>query len=389
MRPSLLPWVALASALTIAACAHSTPADDGTLPALTGPLTLSAPVRLTFNDGMDHVASFSDDGTTLLYAFQEKLPLPPVVVSRPDADRCIGVMPAAGGTRQSICRPDLTGLDSTDAFEHATVNAAGALLYAAYSSRIGSLITNGGTLRLASLGAPWPGRALLTTPTVTAGISFDHFGVIRWASPTLFFVEVHDQTLIGNPYNELKLDTLALGLGILRGDLSGSGVVFTAVTGADSANGFDLSAGRDSLYFTRLDDATLYAIPIGGGARSVVYTEPAGGGRRILRDPVRVGTRIAVVRQNYQARLQQLSPPTGLEAGAAIQLVRPSDGTATTLVAASGSASTQGSLAAFGAMAASPDGCRLVVEHRVVEKFSFTTDLYAYCLGLAGQCSCS
>lgn len=349
-----------------------------------------APARYTFDGGLDQVGSFSADGTTLFYAFQPRLPLPPLVPARPDVDRCIGLLPANGGTRREICRDDFAGLDSTDAFEHAALGPDGTLLYSAYSAPIRSLLTTSGTLRAGSLSAPYPGRILLATPTVTAGLSFDHFGAIRWASPTTFFVQVFDQTLIGNPYNEIKTDTLQLGIGILRGDLTATGAVFTAVAGADSASGFDLSAAGDSLYFTRLDDAALYVVAGTGGTRRVVYSLASATPRTILRDPTRVGGRIAVVRQDYQPRatLKFPDPPWGLAPGSQIELVRPGDGAATPLARTTGSRNTEGALAAFGALLGSPDGCRLVVEHRIVQGFTYTTDLYAYCLGVGGQCSC-
>lgn len=390
LRSRVAVSLAIAVVVACAACQHSTPFAGETPPTSDGAFSVGAPVRFTFDNGMDQVGSFSADGTMLLYAFQPKLPLPPLVPARPDVDRCIGLLPANGGTRREICRDDFAGLDSSDAFEHAALGADGTLLYGAYSAPIRGLLTSSGTLRAGSLSQPYPGRILLTTPTVTAGLSFDHFGVIRWASPTTFFVQVLDQTLIGNPYNEVKSDTLQLGIGILRGDLSATGVVFTAVAGADSASGFDLSIAGDSLYFTRLDDASLYVVAGTGGTRRVVYSLASAAPRTILRDPTRVGGRIAVVRQDYQQRatLKFPDPPWGLAPGSRIELVRPSDGTATLLASATGNRNSEGALAAFGALLGSPDGCRLVVEHRIVQGFTYTTDLYSYCLGPAGQCSC-
>jgi len=133
-------------------------------------------------------------------------------------------------------------------------------------------------------------------------------------------------------------------------------------------------------------------MPIGGGARRSVYTEAPQSVRRIVRDPVRVGARVAVIGQNFPARVNdRLVWTTGLEPASAITLVRPSDGTATILtsIGSTPPPSSQGAVAAFGALAASPDGCRLIVEHRMLKSPTFTTDLYAYCLGVSGQCSCS
>ncbi|MEP6590043.1 MAG: hypothetical protein ABJC19_02565 [Gemmatimonadota bacterium] len=389
LKPTFRPLLAIL--LVTAACGHSESYTATGPEAASGPFVIGTPTRLTYASGMDLLSGFSPDGKTLLYSFQDRFLPPPAVPARPDFDRCIGLLPAGGGTRQEICRADFAGDATTDAFEHAALGTDGALLYGAYSSGIRAPLVSQGSLRLATLAAPWPGRVLLTTPTVIGGFSFDHFGTPRWLSTSTFYVPVHDQSLVGSPDNEVKVDTIAFGIGILRGDLTANGVVFTAVAGSDSASGFDFSAGRDSLYLTRFNDPTLYRIPITGGVRQVVYTSPPVSGPTILRDPVRVGNRIAAVRHNYQ-RLDQFrypDPPVGLGPDAAIIVIDPSLGTASTLVAAPGRFRVQGSLAAFGALAASPDGCRLVVEHRIVQEFTFTTDLYSYCLGPAGQCICS
>jgi hypothetical protein len=104
---------------------------------------------------------------------------------------------------------------------------------------------------------------------------------------------------------------------------------------------------------------------------------------------VRIGARFAVVGQDFPILInQRLVYITGLEPGGAITLVRPSDGTST-ILADIRPPGGQGGLAAFGALAASPDGCRLIAEHRLIRTPSFTTDLYSYCLGTSGQCSCS
>ncbi|MES2304177.1 MAG: hypothetical protein V4558_01645 [Gemmatimonadota bacterium] len=394
MRSRTTPRIGLLLLMAGAGCGHSEPFLTGAPPGQDGPLLVGAPTRLTYGDGMDLVASISPDGATLLYAFQPYKPPPPATLSRPDVDRCIGIMPVGGGSRREICRADNAGLDSTDAFEQASLGSDGALLYAAYASRIGAPAVNTGALRLGTVDAPYPGRVLLTTPNFVSGLSFDHFGAIRWISATSFLVEVHDQQIFSNGGNDTRSDTFPLGVGILRGELNGGQATFSMVAGTDSASGFDLSVAKDSIYFTRLDDARLYVVAIAGGTRRAVFTEPANGAtRRYLRDPVRIGNRVAVVGQDYQQRenlkFPPGQPPLGLGAGSVVKAIGPGDGIASSLLATNGSNSTQGSFAAFGALAASPDGCRLVVEHRIVKESSFTTDLYSYCLGTGGSCVCS
>lgn len=359
----------------LAACAHTDAAESTGPTPLDAPHATATPTRLTFESGMDHVASFTADGATLVYAFQP--------AGRADRDRCLALMPAGGGTRTEICDDAVAHRNTTDAFEHAAVGDDGALLYGAFTSAIGAPLVSRGELRLATRTAPLTYRTLFTTPTVIGGFSFDHVGTIRWLSPTAFLVNAVDQSLIGSPYNEFKVDTLTLGIGLLRGDLGATGATFTAVPGTAGLNGFDLSRQRDSIYFTVQEDSSLWALPVTGGTpRRVRFESSLPNGRMILRDPARVGARIAVVRQLWQSRDRQPSPPWGMSALSAIELVNPGDGAMTTL------ATTPGSDLIFGALAGSPVGCRLVAEHRFPSGFTFTTDLYAYCLGSGPECSC-
>lgn len=367
--------LALACVLSLTACAHSDPAEATGPTALDGPHAAASPTRLTFESGMDHVASFTADGATLLYSFQG--------TDRADRDRCIGLLPAAGGTRREMCDDAVLHRNSTESFEHAAVNDDGALLYGAFTSAIGAPLVSSGELRLATRSTPLTYRSLFTTPNVIGGFSFDHIGTIRWLSATTFLVNAVDQSLIGSPFNEAKLDTLTLGIGLLRGELTATGATFTAVPGTAGLNGFDLSAGRDSIYFTVQDDSSLWAMQVTGSTPRRVYFEASQpGGRMILRDPARVGDRVAVVRQLWQQRTGQPNPPWGMSGLSAIRLVRPADGSSTLF------ATSPGTSLIFGALAASPTGCRLVAEHRMPQGFTFTTDLYAYCVGTGPECAC-
>ena len=143
--------VPLALLGALLACAHTEAAESTGPTALDGPHAAATPTRLTYEAGMDHVGSFSPDGATLLYAFQP--------AGRADRDRCLGLMPATGGTRTEICDEAVAHRNSTDAFEHPALNDDGALLYGAFTSTVGAPLVSSGELRL---DAPPPGRYLLT-----------------------------------------------------------------------------------------------------------------------------------------------------------------------------------------------------------------------------------
>lgn len=366
-----------AMVIALAACSHSEPFGPSAPPPFDGAATASVPVRLTFEAGEDGFPSWSPDGRQILYSFQPR--------DRHDADRCIGVIPGKGGTREEFCDNSGPGATRTDALEYPTVNTAGGLLYARYASGIGDFIpiTDQISLQLADMGDPLRAQNLLPLPTQIDGVGLTRIGTIRWADTSTFYLVAEQMTLTRNPFSLAFQDTVISGNGLLRGRLTASGATFEAVAGIVDANGFDFSAGRDSVFFTRTGDNRLYVVSLAGSSARVVYALPQQlPGLREIRNPVRIGPWVAAITQDIDTS----QPPrftAGLAPNAKIELIRTSDGTSQVL------RNGAGQVPAFGRLAVSPDGCTLVVEFREPRRISFTTDLYAICLGPGGSCTCA
>jgi len=378
-RPSagkVVCGIRLAAMLATTACAHSDAFQTTLPPRDNDPFDAAIPVRLTYDAGIDGFQSFSPDGSKLLFAFQPR--------DRPDNDRCIGVMPAGGGPREEFCDNTGVGAFLTDALEYPAVNAQGDLLYARYVSGIGDFIANTGetTLRLARIEAPREGRIILQLPTMINAVGMTRIGTIRWADATTFYFVAEEMTLARNPISRTFHDTVTFGRGLVRGRVNGTEATFEAVNGIVDASGFDLSAGRDTIFFTRTNDSRLYAVAVSASVARVVHESPRVGGRpRVLRDPVRTGNLVLAVSQDIDLGTPPLYP-AGLAPNVRIERIRTDTGEWATLLAAGGL------FPAFGRLAVSPDGCTLVSEFRRFESVSFTTDLHAICLGQGVPCRC-
>ncbi|HSC59045.1 MAG TPA: hypothetical protein VLC11_05745, partial [Gemmatimonadales bacterium] len=85
--------VALIAAL---GCSHVDPGAPSD-PPITRPFDPAPPVRLTLNPGQDQWPAFTADGRGIWYVYED--------LTRTDHDQCLGLLPAAGGTRTvSACQ---------------------------------------------------------------------------------------------------------------------------------------------------------------------------------------------------------------------------------------------------------------------------------------------
>jgi hypothetical protein len=79
-----------ASALAVVACGHSEPFVSGPHET-TGAFVGGTPIQLTYSPLSDYEPAFSVDGQWITYQFER---------GTPDRDRCLAIIPAAGGTRR-------------------------------------------------------------------------------------------------------------------------------------------------------------------------------------------------------------------------------------------------------------------------------------------------
>ncbi len=90
------------------ACSHSSPVSV-TDPARLGPFGSGTDVQVTFNPGQDYWPAYTEDGGGVLYQYSQP--------GRFDDDRCIGLLPAAGGTQiWHLCDNRVSQVDSANSF---------------------------------------------------------------------------------------------------------------------------------------------------------------------------------------------------------------------------------------------------------------------------------
>src|SRR5258708_1252438 len=167
--------VALPVLLAAFACDHPTPPEPGSYWPQ-GPFSTAIPRRLTFNPGQDLTPAWLPDGSGIIYQFQR--------LDEPDFDRCLGILPAAGGVRREICNTNPKSADSTDVYGSPAVSAGGRLFYTRASDfwRLHNLAPTYQSVVVAPLATPLLVDSVRNLPyAVTPGGTM-HYGIdnVRW-----------------------------------------------------------------------------------------------------------------------------------------------------------------------------------------------------------------
>jgi len=256
-------------ALFPVACSHSdtfsTPVSAVGSPG-TGP-----DVQLTFNPDQDYWPIWTQDGQGILYAFVDpQLP----------NHRCLGLLPAAGGTRLwQLCDNRSLRADTVSSFAGYALDAAGRLLFAEAVSpaRLGGGTPPNVTLWLADTASPYRRTPLLTLPTTVGSTVVTWLSEIVWTGSNAFlalgqqFNVLPHCVTIGRPLHTTTLcstsDTIFAGAGtVVSGVITGTHATLQAVAGTDSATSYTLAENGASIVFTRHHDLRLFRVPTGGGA---------------------------------------------------------------------------------------------------------------------------
>lgn len=281
----------LALALVLAACGHEGPLTPGAYsphqPAGVGPV-----VRLTFNPGVDLGPSWLPDGSGILYTIER--------IDRNDLDRCLALLPAAGGTiEREICDALPSADDSVNAYTAAAVSSDGRLAYVRASAPLA--VGWPKTPRTQELVvAPWdqPGvaRVLRTIPYPgPSGRVHQAISQVSWlgGNALVFIGQKVDYPALCNSCS--LVDTLATGLEVVLLDFSGQTPVLTMLPGTDQASSV-ATAGNDTVYFTLNGDSRVFRLQVSNGSLSTAHDFGAGA---IARDvAVRAGRLVAVVGGN-------------------------------------------------------------------------------------------
>ncbi len=258
---------AIAAVLATASCGHSDPPSSAAPPPEEGAFGTASPLRLTYNPGSDVAASFSDDGRFIVYTY--------ATTGRQDRDRCLGIMPAAGGTRVfERCETRLAYNDSSDTFTSGALDAEGRLLFLRSTSRIAAQVPSGPGLYLAPT-PDAPAVRILSLPLVIGGETATWLSDIRWAGATGFTALAQEITVVPRCPGCTLRDTTFIPLFVVRGTIVSGAATLQAIAGTDGATVYAMSSDGSQVLFGR-GGPTLELVAASGGTPTTVTTIPIG-----------------------------------------------------------------------------------------------------------------
>jgi hypothetical protein len=271
-------WAAVA-ALLAAACGHSTPCCDA-LTGSAGPFDTANPTRLTFASGANIWPAFSWDGASLAYQFDR---------GTADRDRCAGLLPSAGGQRIGrVCAWELTEAGQTDIFTALTPMAGNAVAFVRYTSALGATAPQTGGLYVGQLDAARDARLVLPLLAMPAGASARYDFLLRpvRTGPDQLLA-LAGQTIIGPRVLGGPIDTVYIGIEVVRLDLGEGNAVVTPIADADGAADWAYDESVGTIYFHRPTYApatpvsqfqvvadTVFRVSVTGGTPTAFWGQP-------------------------------------------------------------------------------------------------------------------
>ena len=245
----------------MAAACHAQPfvPDEYTV----GPSGDGPDVQLTYNADQDYWPAWTQDGRGILYSF--------VSPGSKVGHRCLGLLPAAGGTRLwELCDNRATRDDSVSSYSAYALDANGRLLVAEAVSgaRFNELPTHT-TLWLADTAAPYARTTLLALPVQADTTLVDWLSEITWTGPNTFLALGQRFTTApsclacgGRPDSAF----VVAGGVVIRGTIAGGHAAIAAVAGTAGATAYSLAEGGSAIVFTLAHDLVLHKVPVAGGS---------------------------------------------------------------------------------------------------------------------------
>ncbi|MGH7523657.1 MAG: hypothetical protein ACREK8_05060 [Gemmatimonadales bacterium] len=270
-------WILLALALTLAGCSHSDTFTASVAPL--GPISTGDDIQLTVNSDQDYWPTWTADGRGILYAFVNPV-APGVPATR---HRCMGILPAAGGTRLwQWCDNRFVRTDTLSSFTAYALNSDGRLLYAEAlapaNPPAAASFPHSITLWIADTAHPLQRTALLTLPDALPGITW--LADLEWTGPASFIAlgQVFGSfPHCGACFNEDSLFADVPGI-VVTGTIVGNHATLQPVTGTTGATGYSLAQGGTSIAFIRRGDPSMYLVPVTGGTAVAI---PTGAGQQL------------------------------------------------------------------------------------------------------------
>lgn len=272
------PRLALAL-IAVLGCSHVDPGAPSD-PPITRPYDPAPPVRLTLNPGQDQWPTFTADGRGIWYAYED--------LDRTDHDQCLGLLPAAGGTRTvSACQD--TPAAAAESLDVALSPAVlgDRIAWMRIDSPIGGVQPEAGDLVVAPVTDLANARSVRNFPRHSPSGNFHSYGTdVQWVDDsTLAYVGVQFY------YNYIYRDTSVAGIEVALVHLSEPGDSMTVAGGTFGATSLAVGPVHGELYFTRFD-SRIYRVQLPDTTRTVAFDFGALGSA----EDVRVaGTRMLAV----------------------------------------------------------------------------------------------
>lgn len=237
--------LALVLALTTA-CGHVNPAapDDQRI---VGAFDSTPPLRLTLNPGQDQWPVWSTDGQSIWYSYED--------LDRSDHDHCLGLIPAAGGTRSAgFCQDaPVAASDSLDVASSPAIRGT-RLAWVRVNSTIGGLIPDGGDIVVAPLSNLSAQQSVRHFPYHASSGSDYSFGVdLQWLDDTTL-VYVGVQMTV----NTISDDTVIAGQEVALIHLGATGATSSVVGGTAGASSVAVGPRNWEIYFTKDGDSRVF-----------------------------------------------------------------------------------------------------------------------------------
>jgi hypothetical protein len=327
----------------LAACAHEKPFGQDAFDQDTT-LMRGQDRQLTFNPGTDRTPAWRPDGSGILYMFE--------AISASPRDRCLGELPATGGTMRNVACPVTTAsLDSLDTFFEPSAGPQSKLLYLREASPPDGITAFNSALMLAD------GPDLLAATAVqpypyTASNGKIHQGIsnIHWLSNTRA-VYLAEKVLYLSACGSCPTDTVRTGIEVVQLDFAGPSPTTSIVPNTDDVSSIDATAEPDTIIITRNGDARVYQLSVSTGATTIIHDFGPG---EIARDAQVRGNRLyAVIKGRVSFVVDPVLGPVQRDEGGQLIAVDLSNGISSPMIVTE---------RFFRRPAISPEGHHLVAE---------------------------
>jgi hypothetical protein len=252
----------LVALLALAGCSHQDPFPNGD-PTPNGPRTSTPPVQLTYSLGFDQSPAWLADGSGFTYSLDQE--------GGPAGNRCLGEMPAAGGTRRFTKCVAAANQDSIRALGPAVPGPDGRVAWMDARSLNGRKTPDVEVLRVGTIAPQDSGVPVRAFPYLaTSGKLHVTATSLTWLSPTRLAYIANDRLIVG-PCSGCKPDTLLVPREAVLLDLSTSPATIALIPNTAEVTSLFASADGASLYFTRGGDTRVFQRVLASGAESTVH----------------------------------------------------------------------------------------------------------------------